>query len=87
MSQTRRLASREAQAGQVKFSMLRITQEVCVCDHDRGDGAQPLDDLACVLEPTHLRIAGGKIAIRNREAGILLDRQEQVRHCLIEPPT
>jgi hypothetical protein len=40
-----------------------------------------------IIEPTHLRVAGSEIAIRDRETGILLDRKEQFRHRLIEPPT
>jgi hypothetical protein len=32
-------------------------------------------------------VAGGKPTIRLRVAGVLLDRQEQLRHSLIEAPS
>ena len=54
--------------------------------HDRGDGAQPRDDLSRVIEPSHMRVAGGEKAIRVREVRIVLDREEQLRHCLVEAP-
>src|SRR6516165_722632 len=54
--------------------------------HDRGNGAEPLDDLSCVVEPIHMSIASGEIAVRLRVAWIPLDREEQFRHCLIEAP-
>ena len=66
--------------------MLGVPQEAGVRYHDRGDGAQPRDDLSRVVEPAHMRVAGGEIAIRLRVAWILLDREEQLRHCLIEAP-
>src|SRR5215469_5190012 len=34
-----------------------------------------------------MRITGGEIAIRHREARILLDREHEFRHCFIEPPS
>src|SRR5438105_11078792 len=55
--------------------------------HDRGNGAQPLDGLSGVVKPTHMRVAGGEIAIWLRVAGILLDREEEFRHSLVEPPS
>jgi len=54
--------------------------------HDTGNGPQALDDLAGVFEPTHMRITGGEIAMRLWEARIVLDREEECRHCLIEAP-
>ena len=68
--------------------MLGVPQDAGVRWYrDRGDGAQPLDDLSCLFEPTHMRIAGGEIAIRLWKIGIFLDREEQFRHRLIEAPT
>jgi hypothetical protein len=55
--------------------------------HERGDGAHPRDDLSRVVEPTYIGVAGGEEAIRAREAGILLDREEQLRHGPIEAST
>src|SRR5215831_3998962 len=43
---------------------------------DRGNGAQPRGYFPCVVEPTHMGIAGGEIAIRLWESGIFLDREE-----------
>ena len=34
-----------------------------------------------------MRIAGGKKAIRRRVAWVVLDREDQLRRCLIEAPT
>ena len=66
--------------------MLGLPQVVGVRYYDRRNGAQPSDNLSCVVEPAHMRIARGEIAIRLREARILLDRQEQFRHRLFEAP-
>jgi len=66
--------------------MLRIPQEADVRYHDRSNGPQPLDDLSCVVEPTHMGVAGGETAIRQRESWVLLDREEEVGHGLIEAP-
>src|SRR5690242_16407966 len=55
--------------------------------HDRGNGPQPLDGLSGVIKPTHMRVAGGEIAIWLQVAGILLDREEEFRHSLVEPPS
>jgi hypothetical protein len=64
--------------------VLGVPQVAGVQDHDRADGAQPRDDLACVVEPTHMGVAGGEKTIRLRAAWVLLDREEQPRHGLIE---
>ena len=66
--------------------MLGVSQIAGVRYHDRGNGAQPRADLSRVVESTHLRIAGGDIAIRLWAAWILLDREEQFRHGLIKAP-
>ena len=49
--------------------MLGVPQEAGVRYHDRGNGAQPRDDLSCVVEPTHMGVAGGEI--RDTTAGKL----------------
>src|SRR5215471_3764671 len=67
--------------------MLRIAVLTGGRHHDRGDGAQPRDSLSCLVEPPHMRVAGGEIAIRERLAGILLDREEEFRHGLVEAPS
>src|SRR5271169_3057197 len=84
---SRRFAGRQAQARQVKLAVLGVPIEAGVRYHERRDGAQPRDDLSRVVEPTHMGVAGGERAIRAWEAGILLDREEQLRHGLLEAPT
>ena len=66
--------------------MLGVPQVAGVRYHDRGNGAQPRDDLARFVEPRPWAIAGGEKAISHGEARILLDREEQLRHGLIEAP-
>jgi hypothetical protein len=39
-----------------------------------------------IVEPAHLGVAGGEEAILVCEARILLDREEELRHRLIEAP-
>ena len=46
-----------------------------------------VDDLSRLVEPPHMRVAGGEIAIRRRVTWIFLDREKQLRHGLIETPT
>src|SRR6185437_16782858 len=52
--------------------------------HDGRDRAQPRDDDAGIVEPPHMGVAGGEKAIRAWKAGIVLDRQQQLRHRLIK---
>ena len=71
-----RFARRQAQAGQPKLAVLGVPQGASVRYHDRSNSPQPLDDLSCVVESTHMRVAGGEIAIWLRAAWILVDREE-----------
>src|SRR4029077_13048214 len=41
-----------------------------------GDVAQALDDISCLVEPSHMGVAGGEPAIGDRKGRGLLDRQE-----------
>ena len=82
-----RLARRQAQAREVKLAMPGVPLVGAVRYHDRSDGAQPRNDLSCVIEPTHMGVAGGESAVRRREARIILDREKQFRHCFSEAPT
>ena len=66
--------------------MLGVPQEAGVRYHNWGNRPQPLYDRLCVVEPTHMGVAGGEHAIRRREAWILLDRKEQIRQGLIKAP-
>ena len=66
--------------------MLGVSQEAGIRYHDRGYRAQILYDFSCVVEPTHMGVASGEIAMRLRVARILLDRKEQFRRGLIELP-
>ena len=67
--------------------MLRVPQGAGVRDRDRGDGAQPRDNLSGIVKPTHMGVASGEIAIRRWVGWILLDREQQFRHRFIEAPS
>ena len=81
------LAGRQAQAREEKLAVLGVPQEAGVRYHDRGNGLQPLDHFSRLIELTHVGVAGSEKALRQREASVLLDREEQLRHGLIETPT
>jgi hypothetical protein len=80
-------AGRQPQTGQVQLAMLGVPQVAGIRHHDTADGAEPPDNFLRLGEASHMGIAGGEIAIRRREARILLHREEQFRHGLIEPPS
>ena len=80
------LAGRQAQTRQEKFAVLSVPQVARIWYHDRGNGVQPLDDRSCVVEPAHMRVAGGENTVRVGVARIILNREEQLRHGLIEAP-
>ena len=44
--------------------MFEVPQVVCLLHHHRGEDAQPLYDLSCIVKPTHVRVAGYKVAVR-----------------------
>jgi hypothetical protein len=67
--------------------MLGVPQVAGIRYHDTADGAKPPGDFLCLGEASHMGIAGGEIAVRRREPRIVLDRQEQFRHGLLEPPS
>ena len=81
-----RLASRQAQARQIKLALLRVSVWCDARHHDGGDRVQPHDNLSRFVEPPHMRIAGSEITMRLRVARIVLDREAEFRHCLIEAP-
>ena len=66
--------------------MLGVPQEAGVRYHDRSNGAQSRNDLSGVVDPIHMGIAGGEKAMSVRQARILLNCEEQLRHGLIEAP-
>src|SRR5437660_12829143 len=72
----------QAEARQEQLLVLGVPQEAGVRYHNWGNGSQPLDDRACVIEPTHMGVAGGETAMRQREAWLLLDREAERRHGL-----
>jgi hypothetical protein len=55
--------NRQAQAGQKQLAVLGVSQKAGVRDHDRAYRTQPRDNLSRLGEASHMRIAGGKIAI------------------------
>ena len=85
-SQSGCVTGRQAQARQKKLAVFGRSQKDGVRYYDRRNGAQPADDLSCVVKSAHMRITRGEIAIRLREARILLNRQEQFRRGLFEAP-
>ena len=79
--------SGQAQTGQIKLAVLRVSQEADIRHHDGANRTEPREDLSRLGEASHMSIAGGEIATRHREARILLDREHEIRHGLIEPPS
>jgi hypothetical protein len=75
------------QARQEKLTVLGVPILAGVRYHDAGNAPQPRDNLSCIVEPTHMSVAGREKAMRRREAWILLDREEQLRHGIIEAPS
>ena len=76
----------QTQARQQKLAVLGVPEGYRPRHDKGGDGAQSSDDLPCVLKPTHMRVAGGEKAVGLRTGRILLDREEQLWHGLIEAP-
>src|SRR5262249_31149986 len=53
--------------------------------HDyRIDPKQSRDDFSCVLEPSHVGVAGGEVAVSIWGAWIPLDREKELRRRLVE---
>src|ERR1700726_3032963 len=78
------LAHRQAQARQEQLAVLWVPKVACVRYHDGGDRAQPLHNCSCIYKPSHMGVAGGEKLIWMREVWIILDREEQLRHRLVE---
>jgi hypothetical protein len=84
---SRRFAGSQAQARQQQLAVLGVPHRSGVRYHHGGNDAQPRDELLCLVEPTHMGVAGGEKAIWDRVAWIFLDREKEVRNCLIETPS
>jgi hypothetical protein len=69
-----RLAGRQAQARQKKLAVLGLTEIAGTWYHRRGDGPEPCDYISCVVQLTHMSVAGGQKSIRLWEARVSLDR-------------
>ena len=82
-----RLARRKVQTGQEQLAVLGPPPRQIIRHDERGNGAQPGDDRACLVEPPHMGVARGRNAIRLREAGVFMDREEDVWNCRLEAPT
>src|SRR5215469_1553485 len=67
--------------------MLGVPQVAGIRDDDSADTAKPLDDFLRLGQAPHMGIAGGEIAVGRREGRIVLDREKQLRHGLIKPPS
>jgi len=58
------LADRPAQTRTVKLAVFGIPQIAGVPYHDRGDAAQPCDDLFRVIKPTYMRVTGDIVVVK-----------------------
>src|SRR3984893_7966695 len=79
-------AHRQAQARQEELAVLGVAKGEMARHDQRANGAQLADDRARFAEPTHMRVTGGEKLIRDREARIVLNPEEQLRYSLIEAP-
>src|SRR5215472_2033135 len=52
--------------------------------YDGCDSAQPSSDLSRLVETSHLGVARREKAVCRREARVLLDRELELRYCLVE---
>src|SRR5271166_7140004 len=55
--------------------------------HQMGNAAQPLDNISRLVEAPQMRVAGGEPAVGRRVIRIVLDREQELRHSLIEAQT
>src|SRR6266436_1579706 len=78
--------SATAQGRQQQLVVLGLTQFGSARHNDRGNRTQPRDNLSRLIEPPHMSITGGKIAVCVWEAWVVLDREQQLRGRQIEPP-
>jgi hypothetical protein len=54
--------------------------------YGRSDSAQAPDDFSRLVEPPHVGVAGGKVAICRCEAWIVLDGEKKNWYCLAVTP-
>src|SRR5690349_5716714 len=80
------LAGRETQTREIQFALVAVPQVAHVRYQSRCDGPQPRDDIPCVIQPTHVSVAGSEISVWLRVTCIVLDRKEQRRHRRIKSP-
>jgi hypothetical protein len=64
--------------------MLRVPKVPYVRYHGGGDRAQPLHNCSCIYKPSRMGVTRGEKLIWMREVWIILDREEQLRHRLVE---
>jgi len=67
--------------------MFRVPKMGHVRHHQVGDATQPHDDIACGVEPAQMAVTDGEELIRGRKSRIVLDREDQLRHRLVETPS
>ena len=75
-----------AQAREEKLAVLRVAENRAARHHEGGDGAQLRNDLPCLIESSHVGVAGGERAIGRGEVRLVLDREEELWYCLVEAP-
>jgi hypothetical protein len=64
-----------------------VPQEAKGRQYDRGSASEPLHDFSRLFEQPHMGVAGGESAIWLRVGWIVLNREEEFRHSLIETST
>ena len=64
--------------------MLRVAELQDTRRYDGCDSAQPSNDLSRLVETSHVGVARGEKAVCRREARIFLDRELELRYCLVE---
>ena len=64
--------------------MCGIAHSAEIRNYDGSDCPQLRDDFPCVVEPAHMRIAGGESAVRSWMVRVFLDAKPQTRYRFIE---
>ena len=81
-----RFTDRQAQARKEKLAMLRIPVGNDARHHGRGDLPESFDDLSRFAEPSHMRVACGKMAVRIGKTRVFLDGKDELRCSRVELP-
>ena len=77
---SRRFTSGQPQAREEKRAVLRVSVWGKSRHHNGRDHPRPVNDLSRLVEPPHLRVTGGKCAIRVRGARIFQSAASNLPH-------